>query len=722
MRPKTEAKEELVSYLNSIVLGLLFALFVGFPAVFLTITTDFFNLPKQALLGAVVLIAIVVFVIKTVIKGSLRLKVTFFDFSITLLIAGMLLSSLFSLNKFDSLAAFVPFFFAALCFFVIVNFVRTKKSFRLLTISLFAGASIASVITILSFLKIYILPIPQINIQTFTPLGSLLDQSIYFTILIPVLIFLLTKKNHDQQTTRIDSLEPQNQKKPTALAAISTLLIILIIGLLITIYQLFNPIPGSQKLTILPFQTGFQTGFAAISQDSQRSIQGFLFGSGYGTYQTDFTRFKQNTINQNNDLWSLVFVRSSSFALELLATAGILGISAFIFLTVRIVKATIAKNVFSTNPISISLLLSLIALFIFPVGFTVQVLFFILLGLFSVWQGFRREEEKKFFEVELELVALKKGLFSFETYTSPYGGSSSNLKKASLILPMIVGFVALGITGVLGFFSTRYIISDIEFQNSLVLASQNKAQETYQKQNNAIVIFPYRDLYYRVFSQTNLALANSLAIQQNQESSPSAEIQNTINTLIQQSINSARSATSISPLNTLNWQNLSSVYRSLIGFGQNAENFAIVTQQQAILLDPNNPQGYVNLGGIYYQLGLWDNAQNQFQIAISLKPDFANGHYNLGHALENKGDLQNALREYEAVKNLVANDPNSLALITSEIEAIKGKIEEGASAQISPQAPEVESTLNLSSPSAQLPAQNPPVEIPPPDTATESSR
>lgn len=710
MEPKLKAKDELISYLNSIPLLLLGLLFFTFPILIASITSDFFTLPKQILVGAVVLIAFVIFVIKMIIE-SLRLRRTIFDLPIILLILSIFLSSVFAVNRFDSLIALVPFLFAVLSFFIIVNFVREKDWFFILTASLILGGSVASIISILSFFKIYLLPIPITQAQTFTPIGSLLDQAIYLGLLLPIAIFFLTHN---------PGFEAKGNSKLLKTIGVAAASIILLVGFSLTIYQLFNPTDGSGgKLTILPFQTGFQTAFAAISQDTARLFQGFLFGSGFGTFFTDFTRFKQAAFNQNEALWNLTFIKSSSFVLELLATTGVLGLLSFVFLAIRVIKTIIAANL-GKNPISISLLLAIIVLFILPVGFTIQTLFFILLAIFSVLQGFKKEDHKKFFDIELQLVTLKRGLFALETFTPSVLGVlqhplSQDQKNASRILAVVFGIVILSLVGILGFFSVSYLISDITFQDSLVAASNNKGTETYQKQSSAISIFPYREGYYRVFSQTNLALANSLSNQKPQNASPSAETQRTIYKLIQQSINAGRAATSIAPLTSHAWQNLSSIYRSLIGFGQNAERFAIVTQQQAVLLDPNNPQGYIILGGIYYQLGLWENAQNQFQVAINLKRDFANGHYNLAHALENKGDLSNALREFQIVKTLAANDKNSLVQITSEIEALQRKIEEKESPQTPTQAnlpPSAIRPLNLSTPSAQLPPQNPPVKIP----------
>jgi len=183
---------------------------------------------------------------------------------------------------------------------------------------------------------------------------------------------------------------------------------------------------------------------------------------------------------------------------------------------------------------------------------------------------------------------------------------------------------------------------------------------------------------------------------------------------MQQSINAARAAVTVAPQTYLNWQNLASIYRSLIGFGQNAENFAIATAQQSIVLDPNNPQEYITLGGIYYQLEQWDNAQNQFQLAVALKPDYANAHYNLGHALEQKGDMENALAQYEAVRRLVADDKASLEQIEKEIAVLQGK------AQTPTEATPVTQALDVDKPETQLPAQNPQVKIPAPDVATKS--
>lgn len=691
-------RNEFIAYLENITLFLLGLLLLAFPLFVVTFTTDPFNLPKQILLGTVSGLALLLWGAKMVALKSVRIRTTRFDIPVLLLTLTIFLSSLFARNRADSLIAFVPFLFAALAFFVLTNTAKGKNNLLFLVSSLVVGAVLLATNASLSFFKFYALPFSFAQAQNFTPAGSLLDQAIYLAVVLPIALFFAVKLLKEPKNLPARSAGGpagrQGLESKTILFAIASIAIIM--GLLVTLYQLFNPPAGGQKPLILPFETGFQTAFAAISQDAGRTLQGFLVGSGFGTYVTDFTRFKQIAFNQNQTLWATTFFRSSSAFLELLATTGVLGISAFLFLTIRVIREIRAVwKAKSASPLLISFLLLLISLFFLPLSFVVQTLFFLLPALFAISSGNTED-------LEFQLVSLKKGVISLEPV-------ASNAEK-SIILPSIVVAIILAIIAFLSYPSTKYVLSDIAFQESLVAANNNNGALTYQKQSSAISLFKEREVYYRVFSQTNLALANSLLSQQPRGASPSAQVQQTITTLIQQSIDSGRRAVSLSPQSALNWNNLSSVYRSLIGFGQNAENFALATAQQAAALDPNNPQQYLNLGGIYFQLGNYENAQTQFQIAINLKPDFANAYYNLGHVFLNKNEFDNALRQFTAVKSLVANDKASLAQITKEIEDIEKR-------NLSEKTPASSSeTLNLNKPQTQLPSQNPPVVIPAPQT------
>lgn len=693
-------QKQAVSFIQNISLFLLGMFLMFFPLVFTSISTNPLILPKMVLLAVIVFALLLLYAVLIIVEKSVRIRRTSFDIPVILFLIFVFLSAVFSVNRADALMGFVPFFFAGLIYFLIVNIAKDKNALMFLVFSLIIGTILSSILTTLNFFKIYILPVPSTHTQNFSTLGSMLDQGIYFVFVLGIAFYCTWRLIQ----TRVSDPSPKNIPKAFAFG-ISTLIILT--GLVVTIYSLIT----LEKPLILPFETGFQTAFAQISLDTGRILQGFLLGSGFGTYSVDFSRWKQAAFNQNQALWNLTFFRSSSFVLELLATTGALGLSAFIFILVKVLKE-IKREI--QNNMLLSLLAFFIVAFLLPLGFVNQAFLFIILGLFAVNQGLIKQENNRFFDVELEIVALKKGLISIDTPTK---------SQKSLILPSILTVIIIIMVGALGYFSLNYVVADITFQKSLVSATQNNGSLIYREQSQAISKFPYRDGFYRVFSQTNLAIANALAAAQPKDKAPNALDQQQITTLIQQSINSARLATSLAPQTYLNWQNLSSVYRSLIGFGQNAEDFAIRTAQQSIALDANNPQQYISLGGIYYQLQQWDNAQNQFQIAVVLKPDFANAHYNLGHALEQKGDLQNALVQYQLVKGLVANEKNSLDQITNEINALEDKIATNQIVQNTSQDVVSDNKpLNIDTPPAKLPARTPPVKIPAPDVATQSAR
>ena len=112
---------------------------------------------------------------------------------------------------------------------------------------------------------------------------------------------------------------------------------------------------------------------------------------------------------------------------------------------------------------------------------------------------------------------------------------------------------------------------------------------------------------------------------------------------------------------------------------------------------------------------MWDDAIRQFQLAASLKEDYANAYYNLGHALENKGDLQNALQAYQAVAQLVSDNPENSKTIKAEIDALQKKIESGQASQANAQG-QTEGGLEVDQPDNQLPELEDKVEVPAPPT------
>lgn len=713
-----KTRNQAVLYIDNLIPGILAVFLFFLPVFFLNISTDAFVLPKQMLLIGTTSICAMLFAIKTILEGKIKLRTTPFDLPVLLLIGVGFVSSILAINKPDAFTSFIPFLFAGLLFFVITNTIKNSTMLLIMIASLVLGGVAASALSVLSFLKIYPLPFSYTQVQNFSSFGSLLDQAIYLALILPISAYFLHAMFMSLRLNK-KTADPFSGTNKTHSSAVSPLnlgfsiaFVIIFSGLAVTAYQLIT----TNKPLILPLEAGFQTAFASISQDSGRVFWGFLFGSGPGTYLTDFTRFKPEAYNLDPNLWAFTFFRSSTYALEILATTGILGILAFLFLTARIIRE---KSFF------LPVILALLSALLLPYSFTLVILFFVLVGVFAVIQA--HNNPKHYEEIELFFVALKRGLLAIKPESEIRHHENAN--KYSKMLPVLFFLLLTGIIAVPLYFAVNYFISDITYQRSITAFAQNNAQETYRAQEDAIKRFPYRDLYYRGFSQTNLAIATALA-QRAQNGESNEQDQQNIIALIQQSIGAGKNAAILSPQTSFNWTNLSNIYRNLIGFGDGAERFAISSIQQAIALDPKNPMLHVDLGGIYYQIQSYDEAIRQFQLAISLKNDYANAYYNLGHALEMKGNLEEALAAYKIVQTLVASDEESLKKIGEEIAAVEEKMKNNNQPQDqqagTAPAPDGETAdenqdnpLNINDSKTALPERNPRVKIPGPTISVE---
>ncbi|KKR91793.1 MAG: Radical SAM domain protein [Candidatus Woesebacteria bacterium GW2011_GWA1_41_13b] len=700
-------EKDTVSYIDTISTFIISLTLFFLPLFFLLNTTDFFIIPKQLLIIGATLILIILWGVKVLLARKIILNASPLNLPIAVFAITILVSSILSKNRFDALIQVVPVFFAVLFFLSLVNNIRERKSFSIVLSAFVLGAALSSIVTIAYYFKFYFLPFASLQNQFFNTFGSITQQLIFLIPVFVISLFYLLQKIGFPRVKFGQDLKTDFGFFVQLLSGVTILA-----GLILIAYQI---IALPNKPIVLPYIYGFQTAAAAISQEAQRFIVSLLFGSGYGTYLVDFTRFKPPSFNLEQNIWNLTFSFSSSYFLELIATVGILGALSFIFILVSLFKTRAPRN-----PLFAAAIASFALSFLLPFAYIAVVELFILLAIYVSYLNI--SEDKRVYDVVLTLVASKKGLFSFEALSE---GSHSEAGAESPILPAVVILFVAIFTGFFGFWVLRFTSSDIKFAESLRQASLNNAQKTYDLQTRAISDFPYRSDYHRIFSQMNLALANSLA-QNLKDQNQNTQLQQNFLALLQQSIGSGRSAVILSPQTSLNWQNLSQIYRALINVGQNAEQFAVASQNQAIALDPYNPLLYIQLGGIYYQMKQYDPAQNQFQVAVNLKRDFANAYYNLGHVLEEKGALEEALLNYQIVRQLSSGDKQNLEKIEGEIKALEARLDEQARQAKIGAAKKVESEteqtpLSISSPSTNIPPIKPQIKISPPPQTNQAT-
>lgn len=238
------------------------------------------------------------------------------------------------------------------------------------------------------------------------------------------------------------------------------------------------------------------------------------------------------------------------------------------------------------------------------------------------------------------------------------------------ILSYTIFTLAVVVALLLGYVGYRLATAEYVFSQSLREAAANRGNTTYQFMSEAIRLHPFEDRYRIAYSQINLALANSIAGKEEITERDRGDIQQ----LVTQAIREARNAVALNPLQASHWANLANTYRNLINVATGADGWALRSFEQAILLDQNNPQLRVAYGQLLFTLQQYELAARQFEIAASLKSDFANAYFNLAAAYREQEKLQQAKRAYEITLNLVPTDTQDYTTVKAELKKVEETI------------------------------------------------
>ncbi|HUV72367.1 MAG TPA: tetratricopeptide repeat protein [Clostridia bacterium] len=599
---------------------LLAAVVFFLPLIFLPYFTDGFDFGKQIFLLLACLVVFLVWTLQTISEKKLIYKKSHYLFPVLLILVAFLASTFVnSSNKTQSFAAATGAgaVLISTLLYLLLNSLGKRKT---ILYSLLGSGLVLSLLRVVLFLGDFSFPLnyPSLNLsitKAWSPTGSLIAQAVFLLALIPLGFSLM--------------YENLRQQKLLSAGAIFLLNTLNLVGLGLS----FHLLTTTAQPILLPQSTAW-----AIALEGLKNGRFAALGLGPGQFVNAFTSFKSLNFN-NTDFWNLRFGSSSNWYYQLLTEVGIIGLVAYLFLGWRIFRDGI--RVFRKPRISytglasyLALIILLITQFFIPLNFFLLALVFILLAV-------ARDEE----QVSLDFSAA--GGFAF----------------LGLVLP-------LAFWGGTLFFAGKLALANHYFLNSLKAAAQNDGVTTYNLQIKAIQADPASANYRIAYSQTNLALANSLATKQELTD----QDRSTITQLVQQAIREAKAAVAVDPRNVVAWENLANLYRNLINFAEGADQWALASYQQAINLDPLNPRLRVDLGGLYYSQQNWQQAANLFAQAVNLKPDWANAHYNLANVLREAGDLAGARQEYEVSQSLVPIDSNDYQKVSSELEEVKKRL------------------------------------------------
>jgi len=651
--------------INKIISWSIVALVGLTPLFFLPFTSEFYDFNKNSLLFVLCSILLIAWVLKMVLAKKVTFRRTPFDLPLLAVAGAFILSTLFSApNKLETLwlvNGTGTIIALTILYFIITNNLKKQDQNKILSALLVSGV-ILSLITIYQFIGLgetFIAddsPFAFLKLKSWTPAGGLLPLA---TFLIVVLVTALS-----QFFSRLK----KRSSSTSALVSYLLSLLFILAGLVIVAFQLFQP---ASRPLLLPFSIAW-----AIAVESFKNGKTFLFGIGSKSFLDAFSQFRPLSYNLT-PFWAVRFGSSSNFYLHLLTTVGTLGLAAWLWFILKIVKA---------RPLSLihySIFSALLILLFLPANFLLLFVLYILVTLLAI--------------------SLPTGEYSEESRILPW----------TIFIP-----VFLLASGCL-FFLGRTYAAEVYFKRSLDNIVKNDGANAYSNQIQAITLNPYNDIYRISYSQTNLLLAGALA----SKTDISDQDRQDITTLIQQSISEAKVAVSLNKNKIINWENLANIYRQLINFAEGADQWTIATLRQTINLDPINPELKLSLGGVYYALGNYDEAIRWFQQAVDNKVNFTNGYYNLSAAYKEKGDFKKAHEMMQITLSLIPTDSADYQKARDELEELgKNLPAEAATPSATQPAEEIPTESLLNEPeSLPSPVISPPIELPEEQAAPEIS-
>ncbi len=408
----------------------------------------------------------------------------------------------------------------------------------------------------------------------------------------------------------VEIVRDLNEKETLTRWWLGAAAVFVLVGLVVNSYQLVQEKPM--------FLDWFSSWATAVETFKRHPLRGV----GPGNYGVAFTLFRPREFNQG-EFWSLRFGSAHSWFLHVWTELGLLGLAALILLAYFSIKAARQQD---DKRLFWFLLTIWLLLILFPGNLLLLFLLFLAIALVRN-------------KVKTHQLALSIG--------------RENRNIASVLASILLS----GLVIIAGYFLYLVVKAEHSFYKAVRAASENRGGDSYQLQSKAIMTNRFISNYRVSFAQTNLAIANNI-IQQSQEEGRelTEEEREQISQLIDQAVNEAKAAVALEPQRASNWENLAQIYNQLVNLVEGAEEWTLSTYQQAVSLDSLNPRLRVSYGGFLFALGRFEEAARQFEIAVNLKPDYANAWYNWAHASKQQGKLEVAIARLEQAANLIDRD------------------------------------------------------------------
>lgn len=589
-----------------------------FPLFFLPLSLNIFTTPKQFLLVASVLLALIMWGLRvfthkeiTVSTSSLKTGLLLFVLSLTTTLV------IYPQGRIEALFGSYGIYVLLAGWSYLIS-LHPQSSVRQNVLYAIMGSSLVLALhTILQLTFLYhasFLPL-YMQSRAFTLTGSPLTTLIYLLIGTVLSLYLVTKETKYKKVLMISGI-----LHAIALIALSMLLL-----------------PGQElALSILPFKASWN-----VALDAMKSPKSLFFGVGLSNYAIFFRSVKPLFLN-STAFWNTQVMSASTNLLEIVTTSGLVGALTFLALPVLAMKSITTHHEPTTMSLKVIFLVTGLALILTPTSLPILFLYFSVLGLLSA--------------------------------------SEPHTRSVSRLGGVITTLIALTVAGTTGYYVTKFVLAEYNMHQAAVALAGNDGKKVYDANLAAINHLPQLANYHLSYSQVNLSLAASLSQKTSLSDQDRQNISTLIGQAVNEGKNvvSLRASDSVGWQNLGSiYRNLINVADGADKFA--LESYAQAVQLDpgnpglrleygGLLYQLGQKAKAEDANALYSQ------AASQFQISIQLKPDYPNAYYNLSKLLETAKDYSNAYLAMQKAVSLLGPDNPDLSRATTELDTLKNKV------------------------------------------------
>lgn len=635
---------------------------------------NYFFISKQYIFSALILLSLLFFILKIIFTKTIEYNKSFIDIPLLFLLISFLFSAIFSVNKYSSFLGKSEYFVLNLILFVsfvlffllITNIVKDKKRWSfLINLVIYSGGLFSFFVVLALIFKINIFA--YLGIETL----NLIDPKTSLFAIWNLIIFLLSLGKLLKKEKNIFSKFLFIFVALLSFVVILTLNLnmlwwLMLLGLTFLILSgvLFTKNIKVANMTVLflflvanvvflvfgtpsflrvsvPAEIGlnYAPSWDLTQSNLLSGVKNFILGSGPGTFDIIFSKFRSVDFNYDTLAWSLRFGQSNNTVLSVLTENGILFLILFFYIIFYVLgyilhtsysqikesKSTIKELLDNfTNEIQdfidlliISVVWLTLTVIMFFVSFNIVLWLFwwLFLALIVVGLSFYNEKIIENKILTIENTPEKSLAFSFISI---------------VILVFVVLSFVLGV---------KFYRAEIFYSQALKSVT---AEETMTNLLKAVEYRSSESKYYVAIAQTYLNKAVELSKKED------ANVQE-ISVLIAEAVNNSRIATNYSPNSVNLWENLASMYKNASYFITEAGDWEKEAYETCQKLEPSNPLFVLSIADYFFVKENYEKAIENYEKAITLKNDYFLAYTNLASVYEKQENLDKSIETYERV-------------------------------------------------------------------------